>query len=108
AAGGVLATGTDGTNGAGEQRELELLAQAGIPPLEIIKIATFNGARFLGKQDQMGSIEPGKIADAVLLSADPTADINNCKSILLVMKAGEIIDESKLPLAGGPQPRRFQ
>jgi imidazolonepropionase-like amidohydrolase len=107
AAGGVVAAGTDGTNGAGTQRELELLAQAGIPPLEIIKIATFNGARFLGKQEQMGSIEEGKIADAVLLSADPTVDINNCKSIAFVMKAGQIIDESKLPLAGGPQPRRM-
>jgi len=107
-AGGVLATGTDGSNGAGEQRELELLAEAGIPPLEIIKIATFNGARFIGRQESMGSIEEGKIADAVLLSADPLADINNCKSILLVMKAGEIVDESKLPLAGGPQPRRLQ
>ena len=55
----------------------------------------------------MGSIETGKIADAVLLSADPTADIGNCKAIVMVMKAGAIIDESKLPLAGGPQPRRI-
>ena len=107
AAGGVIAAGTDGTNGAGTQRELELLAQAGIPNLEIIKIATFNGARFLGKQEQMGSIEEGKIADAVLLGADPTADINNCKDIAFVMKAGQIIDESKLSLAGGPEPRRM-
>jgi len=107
AAGGVIAAGTDGANGADTQRELELLAEAGIPPLEIVKIATFNGARFLGKQDQMGSIEEGKIADAVLLSADPTKDIGNCKTIVLVMKEGQIVDESKLPLAGGPQPRRM-
>jgi imidazolonepropionase-like amidohydrolase len=107
AAGGVIAAGTDASNGAATQRELELLAEAGIPPLEIIKIATFNGARFLGKQEQMGSIEEGKTADAVLLSADPTADINNCKTIVAVMKAGEIIDESKLSLAGGPRPRRL-
>jgi imidazolonepropionase-like amidohydrolase len=107
AAGGVIAAGTDGTSGAGLQRELELLAEAGVPPVEIIKIATFNGARLLGKQEQMGSIEEGKIADAVLLSADPGADINNCKAILFVMKAGQIIDESKLPLSGGPQPRRM-
>jgi len=108
AAGGVIAAGTDTSSGGATQRELELLAEAGIPPLEIIKIATFNGARFLGKQEQMGSIEEGKIADAVLLNADPTADINNCKAIVFVMKAGQIIDESKLPLAGGPQPRRLQ
>jgi imidazolonepropionase-like amidohydrolase len=107
AAGGVMALGTDLSNGAETQHELELLSEAGVPPLDIIKIATYNAARLLGKQEQMGTIERGKIADAVLLSADPTADINNCKSIVLVMKAGEIVDESKLPLAGGPQPKRF-
>jgi imidazolonepropionase-like amidohydrolase len=107
AAGGVVATGTDGSNGAGTQRELELLAEAGIPNLEIIKIATFNAARLLGKQETMGSIEEGKIADAVLLDANPIADINNAKDIALVMKQGDIIDESKLPLAGGPQKRRY-
>ncbi|HEX4294904.1 MAG TPA: amidohydrolase family protein [Rhizomicrobium sp.] len=108
AAGGVIATGTDGSNGAGEHRELELLAEAGVPALDILKAATYNGARFIGKQETMGSIEEGKIADAVLLAADPTADINNCKSILMVMKAGEVVDESKLDLAGGPQPKRMQ
>jgi len=106
-AGGVIALGTDGSNGAGSQRELELLAEAGIKPLEIVRIATLNGARFIGRQETMGSIEEGKIADAVLLGADPTVDIANCKSIVMVMKAGEIVDESKLPLAGGPQPRRM-
>jgi len=108
AAGGVMALGTDLSNGAETQHEMELLSKAGVPNLQIIKIATLNGARLLGKQEQMGSIERGKIADAVLLSADPTKDINNAKSIVFVMKAGEIIDESKLPLAGGPQPRRMQ
>lgn len=106
AAGGVIAAGTDTGTAASTQRELELLSQAGIPNLEVIRIATYNGARMLGKQDDMGSIEEGKIADAVLLNADPLADINNTKNIALVMKAGIIIDESKLPLAGGRQPRR--
>jgi imidazolonepropionase-like amidohydrolase len=107
AAGGVMAIGTDASNGAATQRELELVAQGGVPPLHIITMATYNAARLLGKQATMGSIETGKIADAVLLSADPTVDIGNCKAIVMVMKAGEIIDESKLPLAGGPQPRRM-
>ena len=107
AAGGVVAAGTDSSNGAALQRELELLSQAGIPNLEVLKIATLNGARLMGKQDHMGSIEYGKIADALLLDADPTVDINNTKRIALVMKAGEIIDESKLSLAGGPQKRRW-
>jgi imidazolonepropionase-like amidohydrolase len=107
AAGGVAALGTDQSSGAATQRELELLAQAGIPPQEIIRIATLNGAVFLGKEREMGSVEAGKLADLLLLSADPTADINNVKSIALVMKGGSIVDESKLPLAGGPQKRRW-
>ncbi|MBV9693072.1 MAG: amidohydrolase family protein, partial [Alphaproteobacteria bacterium] len=73
AAGGVIATGTDTSNGASEHRELELLAEAGVPALHIIRAATYNAARFLGRQETMGSIEEGKIADAVLLSADPLA-----------------------------------
>ena len=52
-------------------------------------------------------MEPGKLADLLLLNADPTADIENVKKIAFVMKGGQIIDESKLPLAGGPQKRRF-
>ena len=107
AAGGVAACGTDQSSGAATQRELELLAEAGIAPLEVIRIATYNSAVFLGKADQLGSIDTGKLADLVLLSKDPTADINNAKAIVFVMKGGRLIDESELPLAGGKQQRRF-
>jgi imidazolonepropionase-like amidohydrolase len=107
AAGGVVACGTDQSSGPATQRELELLADAGIAPLDVIRIATYNGAVFLGKADQLGSIDTGKLADLVLLDRDPTANINNAKSIVLVMKNGQIIDESQLPLAGGTQKRRF-
>jgi len=107
AAGGVVACGTDQSSGAATQRELELLAGAGIAPLDVIRIATYNSAVFLGKADQLGSIDSGKLADLVLLSRDPSADIDNAKSIVFVMKDGRIIDESELPLAGGRQERRF-
>jgi imidazolonepropionase-like amidohydrolase len=107
AAGGTVASGTDQSSGPALQRELELLNAAGIAPLKVIQIATHNSAVFLGKADQMGSIDTGQLADMVLLAKDPTADIHNTKSILFVMKDGQIIDESKLPLAGGPQKRRF-
>ena len=80
---------------------------AGISPLDTIRIATYNGAVFLGKADQLGSVERGKLADLVLLSKDPAADINNVKSIVLVIKNGQVIDESQLPLAGGKQKRRY-
>lgn len=107
AAGAVVALGTDQSSGAATHRELELLVKAGIKPLEAIKIATHNSALLLGKADTLGSVEEGKLADLVLLNADPAADIDNTADIAFVMKGGEIVDESKLPLAGGKQPRRF-
>jgi len=107
AAGGVVACGTDQSSGPATQRELELLVAAGISPLDTLRIATYNSAVFLGKADQLGSVDRGKLADLVLLSKDPTADINNAKSIVFVMKGGQLIDESRLPMAGGKQKRRF-
>ena len=65
-AGGVLVAGTDQTTGPALHRELELLSDAGIAPGDIIRIATLNGAVFLGKEKDLGSIEEGKIADMVL------------------------------------------
>jgi imidazolonepropionase-like amidohydrolase len=105
-AGGVIAVATDQSIGPAVHREMELLQAAGIPAADIVEIATLNGARHIGREKDLGSIEPGKIADAVLLSADPTVDINNAKAIVLVMKDGTLIDEDKLPLAGGKQALR--
>ncbi|MDP9102810.1 MAG: amidohydrolase family protein, partial [Pseudomonadota bacterium] len=107
AAGGVVAMGTDQSSGPASQRELELLVAAGIVPFDVLTIATHNGAVLLGKADQLGSVEVGKLADLLLLNADPTVDINNVKKIAFVMKGGQIIDESQLPLAGGKHARRF-
>lgn len=97
-AGGVLVLGTDQSLGPSAHREMELLVDAGIPPLDVITIATLNGAVFLGKADDMGSIEAGKLADMVLLSANPAADIDNAKKIEMVIKGGELVDRSSLDL----------
>jgi imidazolonepropionase-like amidohydrolase len=97
-AGGVMVAGTDQSTGPALHRELELMANAGISPSDVIRIATLNGAIFLGKERELGSIEEGKIADLVLLAADPTADINNTKTIVQVIKGGRLIDRSKLNL----------
>jgi imidazolonepropionase-like amidohydrolase len=97
-AGGVLVAGTDQTTGPALHRELELLAGAGIPAVEIIRIATLNGAIFLGKERELGSIEEGKIADLVLLAADPLQDINHARQIVEVIKGGKLIDRSRLDL----------
>jgi imidazolonepropionase-like amidohydrolase len=106
AAGGTIAIATDQTLGPAVHREMELLQAAGIPAADIVTIATLNGARHLGKEKELGSVEPGKLADLLLVSADPTADVNNVKQIVWVMKGGQLIDEDRLPLAGGPRPLR--
>lgn len=108
AAGGVIAIATDQTLGPAVHREMELLQDAGVSAARIVTIATLNGAKHLGMDDVLGTIEPGKYADMVLLSADPTVDINNAKQIVWVMKNGALIDEDKLPLAGGKRPLRRQ
>jgi imidazolonepropionase-like amidohydrolase len=106
-AGGVVAAGTDQSSGPALQRELELLVASGIKPFDVLTIATHNGAVLLGKADTLGSVEAGKFADLLLLNADPTVSIENVKKIAFVVKGGQIIDESTLPLAGGKQPRRW-
>jgi imidazolonepropionase-like amidohydrolase len=97
-AGGIIAAGTDQTSGPALHRELELMAAAGIPASDIVRIATLNGALFLGKEKDLGSIEEGKLADLLLLAADPTVDINNAKQIVTVIKNGMVIDLAKLNL----------
>jgi imidazolonepropionase-like amidohydrolase len=107
AAGGVVACGTDQSSGPATQRELELLVASGITPLDALRIATYNSAVFLGMADRLGSVDKGKFADLVLLAKDPSSDVNNVKSIVFVVKNGQLIDESQLPLAGGKQKRRY-
>src|SRR4029434_2955084 len=86
AAGAVVACATDQSSGPAVHRELELLTAAGIAPLDVIRIATYNSAVFLGKADQLGSVQAGRLADLVLLDADPAVSIDNVKAIAFVMK----------------------
>lgn len=98
AAGGVLALGTDHSSGPAVHREMELLVAAGIEPIDVIRIATLNGAMFLGRAAELGSVEEGKLADLVLLAADPRLDIDNAKHINAVIKAGKLVDRAALQL----------
>jgi imidazolonepropionase-like amidohydrolase len=106
-AGGVAALGTDQSSGPAAHREMQLLIAAGLTPLQAIQAATYNAALLIGQNEKIGSIEPAKFADLVLLNADPVANIDNASDIAFVMKAGKIVDESLLPLAGGLQRKRF-
>jgi imidazolonepropionase-like amidohydrolase len=99
-AGGVVVLGTDQSLGAAVHRELELLVEGGIAPLDAVGIATRNGAVFLGRERDLGTIEAGKLADLVLLDADPVEDIDNVKKIHAVIKAGTVIDRSALEIPG--------
>jgi imidazolonepropionase-like amidohydrolase len=98
AAGGVIALGSDQSSGPASHRELELMANGGISPLDVIRIATLNSAIFMGKERDLGSIEAGKLADMVLLLADPVQDIKNAAKIDLVIKGGVVVDRGALDL----------
>jgi imidazolonepropionase-like amidohydrolase len=102
-AGGLLLAGLDPTGdggvlpGFGDQREVELLVQSdGFTPVEAIRIATLNGATYMGKQDTIGSIAPGKNADLVVIKGNPAADINDIEDVELVFKDGIAYDSAKL------------
>ena len=89
---------SDRSEGPLVHRELELLVAAGIPVKDLLRIATYNGAIFLGKEKDLGSIAPGKLADLLLLEADPTADVANYRRIAALIKDGVEVDRSKLDL----------
>ena len=88
AAGVPLLAGTDTWAGFGLHRELELYVQAGIPALQVLRIATWNGAKYTQTLDRRGSIERGKLADLVLVEGDPSANISDMRKTSLVLKGG--------------------
>ena len=72
--------------------ELALFVKAGLTPLEALQTATINPAKFLGREKELGTIERGKLADLVLLDANPLADISNTKKINAVVVNGRLLD----------------
>jgi hypothetical protein len=101
-AGGLLLAGPDPTGnggvlpGFGDQREVELLVEAGFTPLEAIHIVTENGAIYLNQQDRIGTLVAGKQADLVLLKGDPSKNIAEIENVETVFKAGIGYDSKKL------------
>ncbi len=101
-AGGLLMAGCDPTGngsavaGFGDQRNLELLVEGGFTPLEAIRIATLNGAKFLGLDDKIGSIAAGKQADLVVIDGNPAKQIADVEKVTLVFKDGVGYDPVKL------------
>jgi imidazolonepropionase-like amidohydrolase len=101
-AGGLLLAGEDPTGmggdlaGFGDQREVELLVEAGFTPLEAIHIATFNGAEYLGDLEHIGTIAAGKQADLVVIKGDPSQKIEDIENVETVFKDGIGYDSAKL------------
>jgi len=102
AAGGLLIAGLDPTGnggvvaGFGDLREVELLVEAGFTPVEAIKIASLNGARFLGEEARIGSIAAGKQADLMVVKGNPAANILDIEKVEIVFKDGVGYDSEKL------------
>lgn len=101
-AGGLLLAGCDPTGmggvlaGFGDQREVELLVEAGFTPVEALHIATANGAEYMGQLQRIGTIAVGKQADLVLIQGDPSSNINDIEKVDTVFKDGVGYDSQKL------------
>jgi imidazolonepropionase-like amidohydrolase len=97
-AGVPLTVGTDGANPWLYHYEMELLVGAGIPPADVVRMATRNAALALGLISEIGTVEVGKRADLVVLDADPTVDIRNTRRIAWVVQGGRVAKpETYLP-----------
>ena len=82
--------------GFGDRREIELLVEAGLSPVQAIRIATLNGATFLGRQDRIGTIAVGKNTDLVVMKGDPAARISDIENVEIAFKDGVAYDTRKL------------
>jgi imidazolonepropionase-like amidohydrolase len=95
ALGGIVALGTDWNTGLDErafvQRELAFYAQAGLPPLSVIEAATRHAARACGQAGQLGTLEPGKLADLIVVDGDPLQDLEVLGSLRAIVAGGELV-----------------
>ena len=82
--------------GAASQMELAMMVEAGVTPDNALRAATINAARMIGREKEAGSIETGKLADLVILDANPLEDIRNVRRVFRVVKAGTVFDPAQL------------
>jgi imidazolonepropionase-like amidohydrolase len=95
-AGVKIVAGTDGLAGFTLHRELELYAQAGIPPAEVLRLATLTPAEILKRDRDLGTIEAGKLADFIIVDGDPTRNISDVRRVVKVVKDGLVFVPSEL------------
>ncbi len=96
-AGGLVGVGSHGQlQGLGYHWELWMIASGGMTPIEALKCATVNGSHIVGRPDEIGTIEPGKLADLIVFDRSPLDDIHNTSTIHWVMKNGELFEGDTL------------
>jgi Tol biopolymer transport system component len=96
-AGGLVGVGSHGQlQGLGYHWEMWMLASGGMTPMEVLRCATVNGSKIIGRPQDLGSIEPGKLADLVILDKSPLDDIHNSNTVHWVMKNGELFEGDTL------------
>ncbi len=103
-AGVTIIPGTDALSGYTLHHELELYARAGIPPAEVLRMATWTPALVMGVDKDRGVIAPGKLADMILVDGDPAKDIRDINKITTVIKGGKVYDPAAIEKALGIAP----
>jgi cytosine/adenosine deaminase-related metal-dependent hydrolase len=104
-AGVTVIPGTDALSGYTLHHELELYAQAGIAPAEVLRMATWTPALVMGVNNDRGVIAPGKLADMILIDGDPTQNLRDINNITTVIKGGKVYDPTAIEKALGIAPR---
>ena len=104
-----IAMGSDAGNagmlhGATVLRELQLMNEAGMTPMQVLVAATRNGAEVIGRGEELGTLEAGKLADIIVVNGDPLQDLSALGNVELVVKNGKIINPEELEFKGVPQP----
>lgn len=103
-AGITIVAGTDAMSGFALQRELELYVKAGIPAPEVLRMATLGAATVAHRDKELGTIEPGKLADMVLIDGDPAKNISDIRKVSMVFKDGKIFLPSEINKEIGVRP----
>ena len=104
-AGVTLIPGTDSVAGYELHHELELYVRAGIPPAEVLRMATLTSAQVIGQSGERGVLAPGKLADLILVNGDPSTHIADIRNVELVMKGGKLYEPARIEHALGIAPR---
>ena len=97
---GTDSGGPGGLHGAGVPREMELLNDCGLTPMQVIMAATRGAARVIGQGESLGTLEAGKLADAIVVEGDPLRDINHIRRLVTVVKNGNLVDPAGLAING--------